>query len=559
MVKKWMAGAAIVLGGTLGSTWLLADASADVKAAVDKSMKAMGADNLHTIVISGEGANGSVGQPCNPHEDWWRHYVNAGYSRQIDFDMRAWHVQFTRKEGDPKQCGGAGTTNPAPDAPTNQVVTAAPAAFNNYMEYVFLPEGFLKVAAGQSDAKVSTETMKGKKYTVISFTLDNGMNKAPVKGYIDAMGYVDRVETMIPGMDPIGDAVWSAEYDGYKDYNGVKFPTHILQRQGPVKNPPKFFELNVSDVKVNVPVDLTPPAGRGGGGARGGGAAKGGPGGGGAPGGAPGAEVAQGGARGGAGAAKGGGAPGAGGAKGGAPGGGGGGRGGPAVVADDDLGGGAWLITGGYGAVVVNFKDYIVVVEAPSNEARSIAVIAEAHKLVPGKPIKYVINTHAHFDHSGGLRTYVAEGATIVTQQGNKGYWEELFKNPHTFAPDKLSMMNPQPKTKVEYVAEMKKMVGGDNEIDLYHLTGGMHNDAELIVYLPKQKVLIEADEFNVLGNPAPTTPAAMPNQYQINLLANIERLKLNVDRIIPIHLPTPDTRKVTMSELRLAAGKSGS
>ena len=86
-----------------------------------------------------------------------------------------------------------------------------------------------------------------------------------------------------------------------------------------------------------------------------------------------------------------------------------------------------------------------------------------------------------------------------------------------------------------------------------------MHNDANLIVYLPKQKVLIEADEFNVLGNPAPTAPAPMPNQYQINLLANIERLKLNVDRIIPIHLPTPDTRKVTMTELRLAAGKPAS
>ena len=85
-----------------------------------------------------------------------------------------------------------------------------------------------------------------------------------------------------------------------------------------------------------------------------------------------------------------------------------------------------------------------------------------------------------------------------------------------------------------------------------------MHNDANLIVYLPKQKVLVEADEFNVLGNPAPTTPAAMPNQYQINLLANIERLKLDPDlRIIPIHLPTPETRKVTLQELKLAAGKS--
>ena len=77
------------------------------------------------------------------------------------------------------------------------------------------------------------------------------------------------------------------------------------------------------------------------------------------------------------------------------------------------------------------------------------------------------------------------------------------------------------------------------------------------MAYLPDEKILVEADEYNVLGNPAPTTPAANPNQYQINLLANIERLKLDVDRIIPIHLPTPATRKVTLTELKLAAGKS--
>jgi len=551
MFKKWMVGSAIVLGVTLVPARLKADAPADVKAAVDKSMKAMGAENLHTIVISGEGANGAVGQPCNPHDDWWRHYTDAGYSRQIDFDMRAWHIQFTRKEGDPKSCGGSGTTNPAPDAPTNQVTQGGPMApWNTQLEYVLLPEGFLKVALEKSDAKVSTETMKGKKYTVITFM---GDNKQPVKGYIDSMGYVDRVETTIAGQDPIGDAIWFAEYDGYKDFNGVKFPTHILQRQGPIKTPPKLFELNISDVKVNQPIDLTPPAGRGGrGGAGGGGAAKGGPGGGG---GAPGGPVAQAGGRGngapgGRGAAPGGGAPGG-------RGGGGGGRGGPAVVADDDLGGGAWLVTGGYGSVVVNFKDYIVVIEGPQNEMRADAIIAEAKKLVPGKPIKYVINTHAHFDHSGGLRAFVAEGATIVTSQGNKGYYEELFKNPHTIAPDKLSMMNPQPKVKVEYVGEAKKMIGGDNEIDIYKVDGSMHNDSMLMVYLPKQKVLVEADEFNVLPNP--TVVAANPNQYQVNLLANIDRLKLNVDRIIPIHLPNPDTRKVPLSELRLAAGKPAS
>lgn len=520
MFKKWMLAAAAVAGATFIATALRAD-TADLKTTVDKSIKAMGLENVHTMVIAGDGATGTVGQPCNPHDDWWRHYLNKDYARSIDYDMKSWRVVSNQKEGDPHGCGGAGTTNPSPDRAVNTLTPPITpmTAWNTQLDYIFLPLGFLKTAE-EKNATVSTEKLNGKSYTVLTF---EGDNKQPVKGYIDSMGYVDRVQTLIAGQDPIGDAVYFAEYDGYKDYHGVKAPSHMVERQGPAKAPPKTFELSVLDVRVNEPVDLTPPAGRGGG--RGG---RGGPGGGAARGGPAG------------------------------PGGGGGGRGrGPAAVEDDDLGNGAWLITGGYGSVVVNFGDYIVVVEGPSNEARSEAIITEAKKLVPGKPIKYVINTHAHFDHAGGLRTFVAEGATIVTQQGNKGYWEMLFDNPHTIQPDKLSMMNPKPKTMVEYVGESKKMVGGENEIDLYHIQNSMHNDSNLMVYLPKQKVLIEADEFNVLGNPAPTAPAEKPNQYQINLLANIERLHLDVDRIIPIHLPNPETRKVTMQELKFAAGKS--
>jgi glyoxylase-like metal-dependent hydrolase (beta-lactamase superfamily II) len=560
----------------MGAAQLRADAPADVKDAAMKSMKAMGAENVKTLTLTGEGVTTSVGQPCNPHEPYWRKYNAKGYSRAIDLDMMAWHTQFTRTEGDPKSCGGAGTTNPAPDTNTNQVTTATPMNFNNYMEYVFLPEGFLKTAMQKSDATVKPETVKGKKYTVISFTVDNGGNKAPVKGYIDSMGYVSKVETMI-NINPIGDSVWDAEYTGWKDFGGVKFPTHIVQHQ----YEPIFFEATLSDVKINAPVDLTPAArggGRGGaGGAPGaGGAGRGGPGGApaaggpaggagrGGPGGAPGAGGPGGGAgRGGPGgpgvaAAGPGGAPGGGRGGAGAAGGGGGrGGGGAAPVTDDDLGNGAWLITGGYGAVVVNFKDYIVVVEGPSDEARGDTIIAEAKKLVPGKPIRYIINTHAHFDHAAGLRPFVAEGATIVTHEGNKGYWEHIMQNPHTLVPDKLWMMNQHPKVKVEYVGESKKMTGGDNEIDLYHIDNSMHNDAMLMIYLPKQKVLIEADEFNVL-NPIPTAPVPNPNKYQVNLLDNIERLKLDVARIVPIHLPTPQDRKVPLSELKLAAGVAG-
>jgi glyoxylase-like metal-dependent hydrolase (beta-lactamase superfamily II) len=219
------------------------------------------------------------------------------------------------------------------------------------------------------------------------------------------------------------------------------------------------------------------------------------------------------------------------------------------------LGGGFWLVTGGYGAVVADFKNYIVVIEGPQNDMRAERIIAEAKRLVPNKPIRYVINTHAHFDHVGGLRAFVAEGATIVTHQGNKGYYEKIFANPHTLVPDKLSQMKPQPKTKVEYVGDHKVMTDGVHSIEMDRVQGSTHNAFMLMVYLPKQKVLIEADEFNVPNQVATAPPAAI-NSYQTNLLANVERLKLDVDRIIPIHLPG-DNRKVALSELKMSAGKT--
>lgn len=495
-VKRWRTAAVLVSAAALVTTTVLwADASSDVKAAVDKSLKAMGAENLKTVVISGQGYDSCVGQPFNPRSDWWRKYSDKDYVRSIDFDAKGWRLQRIRGEGENPPGGGCGTTTPAPDQTQNQVtMITAQTPWNTQLEYILLPEGFLRTAL-RKDSTVKSETIKGKKYTVISFM---GDNKAPVTGYINDQGYVDRVETKID-VNPLGDVVWNAIYTDWKDFNGLKFPTHILQYQGD----PKYFELNVTDVKPNAPVDLTQQQkGRGRGGFGRGGR---------------------------------------------------GGRG-PAGPISEDLGGGFWLITGGYGSVVANFKNYIVVIEGPQNDMRAEQIINEAKRLVPNKPIKYVINTHAHFDHSGGLRAFVAEGATIITSEVNKGYYEKIFKNPHTLAPDRLSQMNPQPKVKVEYMTEKKVLSDGEHVIEIYHVQNSTHNAGMLMAYLPKQKVLIEADEFNV-PNQVATAPPPVINSYQTNLLANIERLKLDVDRIIPIHLPG-DNRKVAFSELKMSAGK---
>jgi glyoxylase-like metal-dependent hydrolase (beta-lactamase superfamily II) len=527
MFKKYLAAVALV---TLAMVWVLS-AQSDAQTAINNSLKAMGAENVKTLVIYGEGADGAVGQQLNPHADFWRKYSNKNFVRSYDFDAKGFRTQRTRGEGNVPPGGGAGTTTPAPTQEQNQVTMAN--NFNAQVEMAMTPIGFLKVAA-EKGATVSTKTEKGKKYTVLSFPMEGGAGagayKTTVNGFINAQGMVEKVETMI-NENFLGDIVWDAQFSNYKDFGGVKFPTQIVQHQWE----PKIFELAVSDVKVNQPVDLTPPAGKGGpGGGKGGGKggdAKAGDGKGAPP------FAAEGKGKGG----PGGGGPGA-------------AKGGPAAVDSEDLGGGFWLVRGGYGAIVADFKDYIIVVEGPQSDARGDQIISEAKRLVPNKPIRYVINTHAHFDHATGLRAFVAEGATIVTHQGNKGYFEKVIANPHTLVPDKLAKMGSKPKVKVEYVGDKKVFTDGTHTIETYHLKGSTHNQFMLLVYLPKQKILLEADEFNVPGQVA-TQPAAMPNSYQVNLLAQIEKLKLDVERIIPVHLPG-DNRKVALAELKMAAGK---
>jgi len=213
---------------------------------------------------------------------------------------------------------------------------------------------------------------------------------------------------------------------------------------------------------------------------------------------------------------------------------------------------GVFLILPAYAALAVDFKDYIVVVEGPQSEERANAVITEAKRDIPNKPIKYVVNTHNHFDHAGGLRTFVAEGATIITHQGNKAYYQKILALPHTLNPDRQATA--KKKILIETMADKKVLTDGNHVIELYRMQGSNHNDGLIAAYLPKEKILVEADGFNPPAqiNAPPPNPV---NPNTVNLVENIDRLKLDVETIIPIHYPA-DSRKVATAELMRAVGK---
>jgi glyoxylase-like metal-dependent hydrolase (beta-lactamase superfamily II) len=203
--------------------------------------------------------------------------------------------------------------------------------------------------------------------------------------------------------------------------------------------------------------------------------------------------------------------------------------------------------------VAVDFKDYIVIIEGPQSDERASAIIAEAKKLIPNKPIRYVVNTHGHFDHAGGLRTFIDEGATIVTHEINKPYYERIASLPHTLVPDKLAASKKKPK--FETLTEKKVLTDGNHVIEVHHLQGSGHNEGLLVAYLPKEKILVEADAYNP---PAQVdAPVPLPiSPFTTNLIDNLDRLKLDFDTVIPIHYAA-DGRKVTRAELMKGGGRS--
>jgi glyoxylase-like metal-dependent hydrolase (beta-lactamase superfamily II) len=209
---------------------------------------------------------------------------------------------------------------------------------------------------------------------------------------------------------------------------------------------------------------------------------------------------------------------------------------------------GVWFLAGqSHHSVVIEMADHLLLVEAPQNDARTLAVIQRARTLSPSKPLRAVINTHHHFDHSGGIRAAMSEGLTVITQEQNKLFFDSLALRRHSLGQDALAMKQRAPR--VEGVGEKRVITDGTRTVELYHITGSPHSKSMLMVYLPKEKMLIEADLYSPPATPpaAGAPPPVFP--FAANLVENIDRLGLAVETIVPIH-----GRVVPMSDLRAAA-----
>lgn len=470
--------------------------------AVAAALKAMGVDNLNSITYSGTARNGAFGQSKNIGEPMGPVNLTliTQYTRTINFGQAPDPSGLLSRATGPTQP----PTVPGVPAPTpgvfNQNVTATQAG-NNWGQALNIwttPWGFLKAAAVNN----ATVRQQGGQQ-VVSFSPAN--YKSPsgetyrVTGYLNNQNLVTKVETLVEHA-VAGDLQVEFEYSNYQNMNGVQVPTRIVQRQAGLQT----FDANITSATPNPP-NLTelltppPPAGGGGRGA-------------GAPPAAPQAAA------------------------------------GPPPV--ERLGEGVFKIGGNYVALAIDMGDHILVVESGQNDTRGNAVMAAAKQAIPGKPIRFVVNSHPHFDHAGGLAAAVAEGATILTHRNNEAVLERLLSGPRTLIGDSLAKVTNRRKDVVQSIGDRETRKTASGKIVEIHRLPNEHSDGLVAVFLPAEKALWTADISIV--NPTPPQAAVVRSAVEA-----LDRLKLDYDTWIPAHPPNPD-RPLTRADV-VAAAKSGS
>lgn len=442
----------------------------DAKGVIDAASQAMGATSLQSVQYAGTGSVFMFGQAARPDAPWPQFKV-VKYVTAVNYNTPALREEIVRTElGGPPRGGGAGGFNPATGQGGMRPLLG---------EQTQIRQATARTETGLLDIWMTPHGfLKAAAANSAAATIANAggrgttvsfpaLGKYTVTGTLNDQHLVERVETLVDNT-VLGDMPVEMSYSDYKDFAGVKFPTRIVRREGGQPT----LDLTISSVQPNGAATLEvrenpQPA-----------------------------------------------TP---------P---------PVRVEAKKIGDGVWdMEAAGLHSVLVEFNDHLVLIEASGNDGRSNALIAEVKRLVPNKPIRYLVNTHAHFDHSGGARAFAAEGATIITHDMNKPYFEKVYRNPHRLNPDSLARANRT--AVIEGMGDKRVLSDGRQMLELHHMRGNFHNDGLLMAYLPNEKVLIQADAFH----PRPGAPPyPSPPQYIVNLVENIQRLKLDVAQVLHIH-----------------------
>ncbi len=467
--REFVGAGALALAGAVSA------ASAEQQDALKAAADTLSATPIKTLQFSASGADFTVGQNFTPNDPWPRVAIKR-YAASINYETGSMRLDLVREMGAtmprgggvpftgelhqiqavsgdhawnipvpaPPPGGGAGPATPSTLPEAGGTAWAGP---GGSPQPVPAPESRLEgmlalwsTPHGFVRAAMANNATTRKVKGGTNASFAIG-GKYKIDGFINARNQVERVRTWID-QSIVGDMLIETEYSDYENFDGVLFPKHIRQRQDGFPS----LDLTVSSVEANPSVDIIVPDNV---------------------------------------------------------------RNAPPVppvnVEAQKIADGVFWLTGGtHHSLAIGMKDHIVLVDTPNGEARALAVIAKAKELIPGQPIRYVVAMHHHWDHLGGIRTAIDEGATIITQRTNRAFLTRAC-------------------------ADM------------------------LLVYLPKEKILAEADAYTPPQTPA--TPLDQPKvPYAMALYNNIRRLMLDVQTIVPFH----GMRTVELAEVARQSGVAG-
>ena len=465
---------------------------------VASASKAMGVDSLNAITYSGTARNGAFGQskaigtPLAPVNTT----VITTYTRTINFGPSSDRAALVSRATGPTQPPTVpGVPAPMPGVFNQNISgTQLDTNWNQALNVWTTPWGFLKGAAANN----ATVRQQGGQQ-VVSFSPAN--LKSPsgqpytVTGYIDKQNLVSKVETKVENT-VVGDLLVEFDYSNYRNMNGVQVPGRIVQKQAGMET----FNADITAATPN-PSNLTelltpppPPGGRAGG-----------------PAGGPPPQPQA------------------------------------AAAPVEKIGDGVFKIGGNYVSLAIDMGDHILVVESGQSDARGLAVMAAAKQAIPNKPIRFVVNSHPHFDHASGLSAAVAEGATILTHNNNEKVLEKLLSGPRTLTGDSLSKVTNRRTNVVTAVGDRDVRKGTNGKVVELHRVPNEHSDGMLIVYLPAEKTVWSADVSGV--NPNPGQLAVLKSTVE-----TINKSKLDFNAWIQAHPPNPD-KPLTRADVMAAAG----
>jgi glyoxylase-like metal-dependent hydrolase (beta-lactamase superfamily II) len=428
---------------------------------------------VKTIVLEGTGTNGNLGQDMTP-DATAQAFTLTGYRRAIDVAAGRMRIEQTRTpnftyfqgQQPQKQVLGIDAAigyNVAPNGTATRIANAA--ASDRRADLYHHPLTIVRAAMDASTILANPRTHDNER--IVDAALSNGLK------FTLAIDRVTKLPTRVVSMSDnlnLGDVAIETSFADYQDVNGLKLPAHLTTKTDRWTTVDIRVSKQTVDSDAGDAGDLVAPA----------------------------AALSA--------------APIAGPQ--------------PAVVTTEEIARGIWFLAGqSHHSVLVEFADHLALIETPQNDTRALAVIAKARELRPDKPLTVVVNTHHHFDHSGGIRAAVSEGLTVITQKANAAFYQDAIARSHSIVPDALAK-HPKPLT-LEAVDEEMVLKDSAMTVDLYRIAGSTHADTLLMAYFPKERLLVEADVFS---------PASAVQPYTANLMETIKKHDLKIDRIVPIH-----------------------